>query len=78
MDWAGHPRFNASKYYVEVLWEPQLVNEPDNNSYDDYGSQMIGNESDGTSDNQKSDGWDDFLKTAVLHIMQIIVEVLLS
>lgn len=54
------------------------MNEPDNNSYDDYGSQMIGEEGGEKSENQKSDGWDDFLKTAVLHIMQIIVEVLLS
>lgn len=74
---AGHPRFDVSSYYVEVVWEPDLVH--DNNSYDENANQMSDNDMDENEDeNQKSEGWEHVLKNVALQILQIIVEVLIS
>jgi hypothetical protein len=76
---AGHPRFHLSTYYVEVLWEHDLIGDCDTNSYDDNSNPMTENDANGDEDeNHESEGWEHFLKTFGLQILQIIVEVLVS
>ena len=76
---SGHPRFDVSKFYVEVAWEKDDSHEPERNSYDDEhedGQRGKQAEEEEGASKEAVDGWEG-LKQAALQLLRIIVEVLL-